>query len=87
MAKQRKTREQKIAASQKHQHGQLQYSLSYIKPTTQTKQPTTHTQSTYTYVNIDVRKTFMVCLSFIAIEIVLFFLLQHQLVKIPGVSY
>lgn len=89
MAKQRKTREQKIAASQKHQHNTIQYSLNYIKQKTEEKQKMTHVSPVmpYAYVASDLKKTMNVCFSFILVEIALFLLLQHQLVRIPGVVY
>jgi hypothetical protein len=87
MAKQRKTREQKISTSEKRQQGQFVYSLA--KPTL-IKEAQVNFQKTlpsYSYVYNDLRKTIIVCGAIVAFQLILFFILQHHVITIPGVSY
>jgi hypothetical protein len=85
MPKQRKTRQEKISTQIKRQQSQFSYSFS---PVSKTVTFQTHEQkNAYAYVSSDVRKTFIISASLICLQIILFFLLQHHVVKIPGVTY
>src|SRR5258706_3046861 len=101
MAKSRKTREQKIAASQRHQQvsQQVTYSLHNISLSNQTssqKLPQTKVTaheyaSAYSYATIhtnrDLQKTFFISCTLIGLELLLFFVLHQHILKIPWAVY
>ncbi len=89
MAKKRKTREEKIATSEKRQFSpqQITYSFPSASPTSplipiakQHAQTTTHTP-------LDLQKTFSISLTLIVLELILYFLLHHHILKLPFAQY
>ncbi len=88
MAKHRKTKEQKIAASQKRDLNQFAYSFTNLSEDKKTNPVIHHPKTTsYSYVYNDLKKTLTVCAIVIAFQLFLFFILQHHIFMIPGVSY
>jgi len=89
MAKLRKTRAQKEAATEKRQ--QFTYSFNpKISPAPVHNKPViAHKLSAITtaHVKNDLQKTLFTSLFLIAMQIILLSLLQHHIVKIPGASY
>lgn len=88
MAKRKKTREQKIAATAKRQEAHLSYSLDIPALTKVSLEKPHHTTyASYTYVIADLKKTLYVTAAIVVAEVILFFLLQHRVINLPGVVY
>ena len=91
MPKLRKTREQKIAAAQRHQ--QIAQHLTYSLHTIQTTKPITTEKSPktlpniYTYTNKDLQKTFIISFTLIALELLLYLSLHQHILKMPWAIY
>lgn len=88
MGKYHKTREQKIATAAKYQEQGFHYSLPQGLVTTKivAASPVSYGK-TYDYVKKDVQKTLFVSSVLILSQMLLFFLLQQHIVKIPGLYY
>lgn len=98
MAKKRKTREQKKLADLRHSfthslvekpatfEAKIQLQPKDIVSSVQKSQPTKIVNA-YPYLMKDLSKTATLTLSIIAVQIILFFLLTHHILKIPGLSY
>ncbi len=67
------------------------YSLENVPPSihlpSASKTVTVNAISTYEIVKQDIAKTFMLTLSIIVFQIILFFLLKKQIIVLPMVSY
>jgi hypothetical protein len=87
MAKLRKTRAQKVATAEKR--NQYTYSFTPHVSHESVKHTPVHTSHmvTTSYVKHDLLKTIFTSLFLITAQIVLLFLLQHHVVKIPGATY
>lgn len=85
MSKQRKTREEKIAAREKHKSLSFTYSLSSMP--FQTHPIARNESGVYNYVLSDLKKTMTISIILVILQIALSYLLLHRVVTIPGVSY
>lgn len=90
MAKYRKTLKQKLAAEARHQTYSLK-SQNIILPNapiskTETVLPV-NSSNLYPFLISDLKKTFILTLSIVAFQIILFFLLKHHIFVFPGINY
>jgi len=89
MPKHKKTREQKIAASLKHQQQpqQFHYSLTPLQQDAQTVPHTTTLSVTEGTVAKDLQKTLFISVFLIACEVIFYILLHKHLLKVPWTLY
>ena len=94
MSKKRKTKKEKIAAASRQTVLKIQNSseefshVSIMVPEykeTETQRP--HTSHNYSYVVKDIRKTLMITLFLIALDIAIFFILKLGIVKIADIAF
>ncbi len=86
MVKQRETREEKIAATQKHQQ-QFQYSLTSLPEKLPVHAITKAATPVQGYVKKDLQKTFFISLFLITGEITLYILITQHVLKLPWNLY
>ncbi len=88
MGKKKKTREEKILSQERHAHAAVVYSLHSVENTSKQNQTTPFIRKdSYIYVLLDIKKTFLISLFLIGIEVLLFVLLTQHIMKFPFVTY
>ena len=86
MPKQRKTREQKIAADMRHEHTEHVRAVTFSLPSSYKIQSSPITISQSFLHQKDLQKTLLVSSAIIILQILLFVLLKHHIVVMPFAS-
>ncbi|MEK7450522.1 MAG: hypothetical protein AAB662_01120 [Patescibacteria group bacterium] len=90
MAKHRKTLKQKLAAETRHETYSFKSQNIILSNTLVNKTaiiPPVNSSNLYSFLISDLRKTFILTLSIVAFQIILFFLLKHHVFVFPGINY
>jgi hypothetical protein len=87
MGKQRKTRSQKEETTERR--AQFTYSFTPADKKSILEKKVTHSPhgTAVTSITHDLQKTVITSLLLVILQVILFYLLQHHMVKIPGVSF